>query len=639
MTFNVPVQPFDADDDTLRAHLRDADCPALLMTLAHLTGDPSVLPEGTGAHGWLHRTNSGLSAEQQAAARAQALHLLQRLRDAGPSAPPPQPAPELLRCITSWAMGADATDLVPLLSEEIVLPERDPRAPRWSMAQSPAHEGFRVVIIGAGPSGLLAALRLAQAGVPFVVYEKNHEVGGTWLENRYPGCRVDVPSVLYSFSCATKPDWSEYFCRQDELLGYFRDFAKEFGLYEHIRFHSEVTSARWDEQGACWQLAVRTAEGTLEQQASVLVSAVGQLNRPRLPDLPGLERFTGPSFHSARWDDSVQLAGKRVAVIGTGASAFQLVPEVAEEARELLVFQRTPPWMRPSPEYGAAVPAGARWLFAHLPYYAAWYRFAQLAPGLHGAPWTVDRGYPPTERAVSAANEEARAVLAEAIQAQLTDAPELLNQVMPRYPVGSKRVVRDNGAWFSTLKRDDVEVVTDGIEEITPQGLRTADGRHHEADVLIYATGFQAERFLAPMTVTGRNGIDLHTTWDGDARAYLGMTVPGFPNLFCLYGPNTNLVGQGGSVLYFSECAVRYLLDAVRLLHRLGKRRLDVRQDVHDRYNARIDRATAERAWGWTSVRTWYVNDKGRSPQNWPFSALEYWDATRAVDPEHYEIS
>lgn len=637
MTFNVPIKPIDADDDALRAHLRGADTAALLMTLAHLTGDLSLLPEGKRAGGWLHQAHAGLSPAQRETVRAHALETLRHLRDGG--SPPPPPGEEAIRRIATWALGRDATDLVPLLREEVVPPEADPKAPGWTMAEHGPDDDFRVVIIGAGPSGLLAAHRLSQAHVPFVIYEKNEEVGGTWLENRYPGCRVDVPSVLYSFSCATRLDWPEHFCRQDVLLDYFRDFAKEFGLYAHIRFNSEVRAARWDDRTSRWCLDVQTPDGPAKDRATVLVSAVGQLNRPKMADLPGLERFTGPSFHSARWDASADLTGKRVAVIGTGASAFQFIPEIAPQVRELVVFQRTPPWMRPSPDYGAAVPDGARWLAEHVPYYAAWYRFVQFAPGLQGAPWTVDPDHPPTERAVSAANEEVRAALAHAIQEQLADAPELLPQVMPRYPVGAKRVVRDNGAWFATLRRENVRLVTDTIEEVTDHGLRTTDGTHYDADILIHGTGFQADRFLMPMQVTGRDGIDLHTMWNGDARAYLGMTVPGFPNLFCLYGPNTNLVGQGGSILYFSECAVRYLLDAVRLLRERGWRRMEVREDVHDRYNDRVDRATAQRAWGWSSVRTWYVNDRGRSPQNWPFSALEYWQSTRGVEPADYHVA
>jgi 4-hydroxyacetophenone monooxygenase len=389
-----------------------------------------------------------------------------------------------------------------------------------------------------------------------------------------------------------------------------------------------------------WHLELSSADGDDSAEANALVSAVGQLNRPRLPSVPGRARFAGPAFHSAEWDHSVDLAGKRVAVIGTGASALQFVPEIAAEAAEVVVFQRTPPWLRSTPHYHHPVSEGARWLMEHVPYYAEWYRFALLAPGLHGVleGWTVDPDYPPTERAVSALNDRIRATLTEAIHAQLTDAPELRDQVVPRYPVGGKRVLRDDGTWLRALKRDNVRLVTEPLREITATGLATADGTEYGADVLVYGTGFQASNFLTPMKVVGRGGVDLHTRWDGDARAYLGMTVPGFPNLFCLYGPNTNIGGQGGSIIFFSECEVTYVLDAVRHLLATGHRTMDVRPDVHDAYNAWVDEGNANRAWGWTSVTTWFQNEKGRSASQWPFPAQEFWRRTHRVDPADYDI-
>ncbi|MFF5784291.1 flavin-containing monooxygenase [Streptomyces sp. NPDC012693] len=641
MPFHTAVRPLTVDDATLAAHLEHADAAALLMTVAHLTGDLSLLDSWSDPQGWLSLPRAQ-TEEQTRAARALALRVLARHRDGG-SVPPPPPDPETLRRITTWAMGRDTAGLLPLLTEEIVPPDADPRAPRWTADELAPGPGMRVAIVGAGMSGLLAAHRLAQAGVPFVVYEKNDDVGGTWYENRYPGCRVDVPSHLYSYSFATRTDWPDHFCTQPELQRYFREFAKEHGLYEHIRFGTEVRSAHWDEESAGWALTLRTSDGGTETTAAeVLVSAVGQLNRPSLPDLPGRETFAGPAFHSARWDHSVDLRGKRVAVIGTGASAFQFIPELAGTASELVVLQRTPPWLRPTPHYHAPVTESGRWLLEHVPYYAAWYRFWLFAPGLHGVleNWIVDPDYPPTERAVSEGNERVRAVLARHIEEQVADTPELLPKVLPRYPVGAKRVLRDDGSWIRTLKRDDVRLVDERIERITPTGVVTADGTEHTVDVIVYGTGFEASRFLAPMRVTGRGGLDLHEAWGGSARAYLGLTVPGFPNLFCLYGPNTNLSGQGGSIFYFSECGVSYVLDALRLLLTEGHRSLDLREDVFREFNERLDEANRARAWGWSSVSNWVMDRAaGRTAQNWPFTAQEYWEQTRRVRPEEYELS
>jgi len=642
MMLNTSIRPITVNDDTLRAHLHSAEIPALLMTVAHLTNDLSVLPANSRSSGWLFQPQGGLSLDQQAQARETALRALIRLRDSAATAPPP-PSPELLRDITTWAMGADAEDLLPLLAEEIVLPGQDPKAPRWHKDDLAPHADVSVAIIGAGMSGLLAGYRLAQVGVPFVIYEKNSDVGGTWYENRYPGCRVDVPSHLYNYSFASKIDWPYYFCTQEVLLDYFREFAKEFGLYEHIRFNSEVRRAGWDEERCRWRLTVRTPEGAEMAESTVLVSAVGQLNRPRLPDIPGRDCYPGPAFHSAQWDHSVDLTGKRVAVIGTGASAYQFIPEIAEQASELLVFQRTPPWLRPTPHYHDPVPDSAQWLFEHVPYYQAWHRLWLFAPGLQIRVgvlegWIVDQQYPPTEQAISALNERLRESLTQWMEAQITNTPELRPLVIPDYPVGAKRVFRDNGIWLATLERENVHLVVESIKEITPRGLITTDGAEHEVDVLIYGTGFQASRFLTPMQVTGRNGVDLHEMWDGDARAYLGMNIPGFPNLFCLYGPNTNLSGQGGSIFYFSECAVTYLIDTIRFLLESGHRAVDIRRDIHDDYNAWVDQGNTQRAWGFSKVSNWFINEKGRTAQNWPFSALEYWQRTHQFDPAEYKL-
>ncbi len=317
-----------------------------------------------------------------------------------------------------------------------------------------------------------------------------------------------------------------------------------------------------------------------------MVSAVGQLNRPSFPNIPGRDTFAGMSFHSARWRPDVDLQGKRVAVIGTGASAVQFIPEIAPEAGELLVFQRTPAWFGPTEDYHDEVSDGQRWLYGHVPSYSEWNRFWifwRMGDGvLEGV--RVDDSYEPKGAAVSAANDIVRMLLAEYINAEFADRPDLRDKVMPTYPPGAKRMLRDNGIWPRTLKRDNVQLITTPIREITPTGIVTEDGAAHDVDVLIYGTGFTASQFLTPMTIVGRSGVELHEQWNGDARAYLGVAVPGFPNLFCLYGPNTNIV-INGSIVYFSECGVRYILGLVELLLEGGHRAIDVRKDVHDEFN------------------------------------------------------
>ncbi len=425
------------------------------------------------------------------------------------------------------------------------------------------------------------------------------------------------------------------------LLDYFRDCADEFGVKPHIRFRHEVLSAAFDEARSVWKLHVKTPAGEETLEANALISAVGQLNQPKLPEIPGMQRFRGPSFHSARWDHSVELAGKRVAVIGTGASAAQFVPVIADEVAELRVFQRTPNWMFPVAEYHDDVPAGLSWLFRHVPHYAHWYRFwlfwttgdGSLLPRVE-----VDPSWPHPERAVSAGNDELRALATVAFEMQFADRPDLIPKVVPPYPPASKRILFDNGAWVAALKRDNVQLLTGEIREITERGVVTADGVEHAADVIIYGTGFQASRFLTPMTVIGRGGVDLHERWDGDARAYLGITVPGFPNFFLLYGPNTNIV-VNGSIIYFSECEVRYVIGCLRLLLEGRHKSLDCKPEVHDAYNVRIDAGNARMAWGSPSaakVNSWYKNPSGRVAQNWPFTLLEYWRQTKEPRPSDY---
>lgn len=637
MSLTRETEPITADDDTLRKELEDAFLPALLPALAQATGDFSLLRDdlrpGATTPGV---EQGGLTPDQQAAAREVAFDALRKLRDQGYSADG-RPVEEDVRRIFEWLTNSPASDdYVPLLVEELAPEGQDPRAPDW---RAPDGVNFRVVIIGAGMSGILAAIRLQQAGVPYVIIEKNADVGGTWLENTYPGARVDVSNAFYSYSFAQKVDWPHSFSTQPTLLEYFRDCADEYGVPDHIRFNTEVCSATFDEDSCAWSLRLRGEDGDEETiEAQALISAVGQLNRPKMPDIKGMDTFAGPSFHSAEWDHGVDLAGKRVAAIGTGASAAQFVPEIAKEVADLTVFQRTPAWFLPVPNYHAEVPAGLRWLFRHVPHYMHWYRFWLFwttSDGLLPAA-TADEGWQPNDQSVSAENDQLRNLLTMAMQAQFADRPDLFEKVLPKYPPAAKRILLDNGSWPEALKRDNVHLITDAIQEITPEGVLTADGELHEADVIVYGTGFQASKFLTPMRITGRNGIELNDQWGGDARAYLGITVPNFPNFFMLYGPNTNIV-VNGSIIYFSECEVQYVLGCLRLLlAENGHRALDCKQDVHDAYNEHIDEANLHRAWGVSDVNSWYKNEFGRVAQNWPFNLVEYWKRTRKPDPADY---
>jgi 4-hydroxyacetophenone monooxygenase len=633
--------PITEGDEEIRAALEQVEVAPLLAAVAHLTGDLDLLRDDLRPDPDRSlEPDGGLTPAAVEAAREVIVGALARYRDAG-CPPAPEPDPAALRRIMAFLVGDDNVESYEdLLREELAVEGGDLRAPSWHKDDVAPDVTFRVAVIGAGMSGLLAAHRLRQAGVEVVILEKNDDVGGTWFENTYPGCRVDVPNHLYSYSFA-QTDWPQHFSTQAELLEYFRGFADRFGLRPLIRFGTEVLSATLDETSMGWQVRVRTPEGAEEVvEANAVISAVGQLNRPSYPDIPGVGDFAGPAFHSARWDHDVELAGKRVAVIGTGASAAQLIPHVAEEAGELLVLQRTPNWFAPTPDYHEEVPGGMRWLMGRVGPYGPWYRvwlFWRMHEGLLPAAVVDPEWESEGQRSVSGPNEMVRLLLSAYIEAEFADRPDLLPEVLPQYPPMAKRIIRDNGIWARTLKRDDVSLITERIERITPAGIVTADGVEHPVDVLIYGTGFTASEFLTPMQVTGRGGVDLHERWKGDARAYLGITVPEFPNLFCLYGPNTNIV-INGSIIYFSECEVRYVTEAVRLLLEGGHRAMDVRPEVHDTFNERIDAANRQMAWGASSVSSWYKNQHGRVAQNWPFSLLEYWERTKAPDPGDYEM-
>ncbi len=641
MAISRAIEPITEDDAFIEKALQDAHLPSLLPALAQALGDMSLLRDDLRPDtSFAMRALGGYLPEQTEAARELAFDAIKRFRDGGNKLAADLTDAQLHQMLEFLSGGGLSEEYVPLLMEELAYPAQDARAPKWRKESLNGDRPFSVAIVGAGMSGLLAAYRLKQAGVPFTIIEKNADVGGTWYENTYPGARVDNSNHMYSYSFAQRVDWPYYFSTQDVLLDYFRNCADEFGVRPNIRFRTEVVSATWDEGRGAWSLRLRTPGGEESLEAQAVISAVGQLNRPNLPDIGGINSFEGPWFHSAEWDHSIDLAGKSVAVIGSGASASQLIPEVAKEARELKVFQRTPNWYVPVPNYHEAVPDGLMWLFRHVPRYAQWYRFWLFWTSAEGllSMAEVEDGWEPGKESIGAKNDELRMLLTGYLQMSFGDRPDLLEKVVPKYPPASKRIVLDNGAWPEALKRENVELITDPIAEITPRGVRTKDGTEHAVDVVIYATGFKASHFLTPMKVTGRDGIDLHQQWGGDARAYMGITLPHFPNFFMLYGPNTNIV-VNGSIVYFSECEVTYVVGCIRMLLERGCKSLDCKPEVHDAYNERVDAGNLKMAWGVADVPSWYRNEKGRSAQNWPFTLLEYWQQTREPNPEDYVLA
>jgi 4-hydroxyacetophenone monooxygenase len=627
------------DDESIRAAVELGVLPPLLTALAAVLHDRSVIPDHLRPDLSIFMDPTyGLSPVQVDEGRALAVDAIQRLR----AEPPPEvkalPVEELRRLLAFVTGGGASDEYLELLRDELALGE-DLRAPTWRLEEVAPDRPFRVAVIGAGMSGLVAAHRLHQAGIAVVVLEKNDDVGGTWLENSYPGCRVDVSNLFYCYSFAQRDDWPQHFSTQEVLLEYFRGVADRFELRPLIRFGTEVMSAELDEAAMRWTLRLRTPGGEDTLEADAIVSGVGQLNRPNTPDLPGAATFAGPSFHSARWDHAIDLDGKRVVVIGTGASAAQFVPEIAEPAAHLTILQRTPAWFLPTPDYRDDVEPEVAWLLQNVPGYTNWLRFWNFWQNVEGLMIAarVDPEWDSGGASVSQVNELIRQLFAQHLEAEFAQHPDVLPSVMPDYPPFSKRFIRDDGAWARTIQRDDVDLVTSPIAEITPQGVRTEDGTLHEADILIYGTGFTASDFLMPMRVVGRDGVELHDKWKGDARAYLGVTLPGYPNLFLLYGPNTNIV-VNGSITYFSECEVHHVLGCVEALLREGAKALEPTDAAHDAFNEEVDAENLRMAWGVSSVNTWYKNATGRTAQNWPFSLREFWERTRQPNLEDFTL-
>jgi 4-hydroxyacetophenone monooxygenase len=633
--------PITEDDEFLAWALEHASIPTLMVSLIHLTGDASLLdgPIRPGA-AMMGDVDGGLTADDKAAVRAMALDALRAHRDRGGTLPP-APSGDTVRRMMSFMVGQEVpAEYVPMMLEEMALDGADARDVAWDGVPEGARARFRVAIIGAGMSGILAAIRLEEAGVPYVVLEKNDGVGGTWLENSYPGCRVDVANHFYSYSFAPNHDWPEFFSRRNELRDYFERCARDHGVRAKVRFGTEVAEARFVEATNRWVLRLRDAGGRESSlEADAVISAVGQLNRPKLPAIPGIETFAGPAFHSARWQHQHDLAGKRIAVVGTGASAFQIVPELAKSAGRLLVFQRSAPWMVPNPRYHATVSAQKKWLLAHVPFYARWYRFLLFWPGSDGLmpSLVVDPEWPDQARSVNATNDAMRAMFTQYMAEQLGGDEALLAKVTPTYPPFVKRMLQDNGSWLTALTRENVELVTDGIAEIGPAGIRCEDGTEHVVDAIVFATGFHANRFLWPMEIVGRGAERLRERWGDEPRAYLGITVPGYPNFFCLYGPGTNLA-HAGSIIFHSECQVRYVMGCLAALLRDDHTTIECRPEVLAAYNERFDARHAGLVWSHTGTTSWYKNPAGKILITSPWLLVEYWGWTKTPDLADFQL-
>ncbi|TCK21754.1 flavin-containing monooxygenase [Pseudonocardia endophytica] len=617
-------------DDLARA-LDHANLPSLVPALVQLTGDRRWLDEPyrpTRSRG-MENNDSGGFPDAVAAEIRQAVLDAVAAHEAGVPAAIPAPTGAQLQELLTLANGEPAPpEYADMLAEDLgFAPAPAPVAPTGTDVDA--------VVVGAGVSGMLAAIRLREAGIDHVVLEKNDEVGGGWWENTYPGAGVDTPSHLYSYSFAPR-HWSTHFGRRDEVEQYLRDVADDHDLRRVIRFGTEVTGATYDEDAATW--TVHTGAGG-SLTARVLITATGALNRPRVPAIPGLDTFGGPVFHTAEWPDGLDLSGKRVAVVGAGASAMQVVPAVAGSVERLTVFQRSPQWIAPNDVYFEPIDEAVHLLMDRVPFYREWYR-ARLAWNFNDrvhSSLQVDPGWEHPDRSVNAVNDAHRRVFTRYLCSELDGRPDLVEKSLPDYPPFGKRMLLDNG-WFRAIRRENVEVVTEAVVEVTPTGLRGDGGTEVDADVIVLATGFHTHRFLWPIDVRGRDGASLSDVWgDGDAHAHLGITVPGFPNLFVTCGPGTAL-GHGGSFITIAECQVRYIVDVLTTMAQRDLRAVEVRDDVEREYVRRHDEAHARMVWTHPGMTNWYRNADGRVVSTMPWRIVDYWRMTHEADLDEFVV-
>ncbi len=637
---SVP-QDTDSWSATLKNALIDANIPTLLMVLVHLTASNEWLSpryQCTKVRGIDDHDTGGLAPDIQQEVRDAAHTALTAWKD-GRTTQPQQVNAQWVQDMLSISIGeAFPSGYCDMAAAGLGI---DPEFALDQKGQFSIPEGFQVVVIGAGVAGICSAIRLKQSGIPFVVIEKNNEVGGTWHENRYPGCGVDTPNHIYSFSFA-KHDWSRYFALQEEIQHYFEQVATDFGIRENIRFNTRVLGARYDEKNCFWAVETESNSGEKQQlRASLLLSAVGLLNVPKIPEIQGLSSFQGTCVHTARWPADLDVTGKRVAIIGNGASAMQVVPAIVDQVQHLTIFQRSKQWAAPFAKFKKQVPDSVRFLLREVPFYQEWYR-QRLSwifnDRIHHS-LQKDPDWPHPERAINKYNDRQRIHFTDYIKEQLGTRQDLLDEVLPDYPPFGKRMLMDNG-WFRTVARDDVTLVTGGISCVTERSIVTDKGVEHEVDVIIIATGFDAVNMLSSFNLQGRGGQSIREAWaDKGAQAFYGVAIPGFPNFFAFAGPNTAL-GHGGSVVALLEAQVRYVMGLMKkaLKQCNGRFELEVNRDVHDKYNQRIQEAHDRMIWTHQGMSNWYRNPQGRVIATTPFRNDDYWSWLRATDLSHYQL-
>jgi 4-hydroxyacetophenone monooxygenase len=628
-----------ASDAEIEEAVKYADPMAMRGLLYQLTGDDELkdLELKTVLGGYLER--QVLAKEEDVAmVRRKAAEFLTSYRDSGAGPLDIGPRDRLPTSLGLMRGETIPDDTLGLYIEETAL---DPwvRSPQWREAPDPEKlEKFRVVIVGAGMGGLVSALHLRRAGIPYTLIEKNPGVGGTWYENRYPGSRLDTPSRTYTHLFGVDFPLTNPFSPWAENQKYFSWVADFFDLRKDMVFETEVHSLTWDEAASEWEIVTSDRNGeTNVLRANAVMTSVGFLNRPRLPDIEGRETFAGEAWHTVEWPDHAVIKDKRVAVIGTGATGYQTVPAMALEASHVTVFQRTPQWLFPAPGYLSPFNPNVYWLNRNFPFFTNFMRLGSGSAAAFEAVSTIDPQFN-DPHCCSAGNKIARDVAIQFLQSKIDD-PALVERLTPEHPVWSARPIQADPEYcfFDAIQRDNVDLVSEGIARIIESGIETNDGRQIDVDVIAYATGFHANEYLFPMQITGRGGATIEELWkEGGARAYRTCMMPGFPNLFAIYGPNTN---GSLSPATFHEMVATY---AIRLMQELileDKASVEVKPEAYWEFARLIDEKNATRVWSDPRVQSYYWSKHGRSATMNPLPGPVMWALLREPDLAHLKIA
>jgi len=617
----------------LERALDSASFPVIAALLVHFTGDISILDKLPKPNQVvLGETQGFLTHKDKQIIKKIALKEIGRFFSNSAADDIYIPSNEELNEMMNFIVGEEvSSDYVPMMLGDLNITTHTSK-PNFLATKS----NLEVLIIGAGMSGILAAIKLAEIGIKYKIYEKNNDLGGTWYENQYPGSRVDIANHFYSYSFEENHQWSEHFSRQPELLDYFKKCFHKYDIQKNTYFETQVTDMKFDELNQEWSVNSICHGEKKTESISIVISCVGQLNQPKVPEINGLKKFQGNMFHSSQWPNFDVISGKKVAVVGTGASAFQIVPSIAKSCKELTIFQRSPPWMFPNPQYHEEVDDGKKWLLKNLPFYSRWYRFLLFYPGSDQLldSLFIDPAWKVRSDSINQKNDAMRELFTAAMLGQISD-QSLVDKVIPDYPPFGKRMLQDNGAWLQALHLPNVTLLSEGVECISSKGV-VSSGKELEFDTIIFATGFRAQDFFSPINIDGGSG-SYDKIYGDSPRSYLGITFSSMPNFFAMYGPGTNLA-HAGSIIFNSECQINYICSAIKYMLSNNFKVIRVKPEIEKQYQDRFDKRHEKMVWQHSKVSSWYQNSKGKVVTTSPWRLVEYWNWTNKFNQDDYEF-